>query len=187
MKKTILLKSILKKRGISMKNKKIFTTIFALLFLSTNITFGINLTKEEIQNIIGNDAIEVKSTHEKKDCFFMTQLKFYYNDIFLGTSKYQFVEKKLNVYLSSLEVKKEYRGSGIGEQLFYKTMREIHKQYPKIEIIWWMIYPDDIPKNVSLEEGYQLLYKFYRRVGATVNNFLNSGEINLKEAGYFDE
>lgn len=96
-------------------------------------------------------------------------------------------DNKNSVKLLIIRVFAKEQNKGFGSEIFILTMQHIHKTYPSIEKVYWDVCPLDMPENVSYEEAMQKLYKFYRKVGATVNEENNTAQINLKEAGYFDE
>ena len=66
----------------------------------------------------------------------------------------------------------EFQNKGIGEQFFYLTMYAISKQYRHHYIVDWMIFSTINPLS---SETNQKLFKFYGRVGAKVNEYLQSG------------
>lgn len=169
-------------------NNYISLFILSMAFLGVKTTIGMD-NKIDSNNIIHNNEIKIIEKKHIMKLFPLTRvtLTFYAGDILLAESRYNFNNGSTCADMDHLEVKREYRSRGLGEQIFYKTMYHIHKNNPKIEDVDWFISPHDPPKNMSLTEAFQLLFKFYRRVGATVDEYMGKGYINLKEAGYFDE
>lgn len=113
-------------------------------------------------------------------------LDFTKDEIAVGSSSYEKVDEQ-NAKLITLEVEENQQNHGYGKEIFRQTMKAIHKKYPSIEIVTWDIWPFVVPEKLTYEEAEKMLFNFYRRVGATVDEEKKNGSINLKDAGYFDE
>lgn len=117
--------------------------------------------------------------------------KFYNQDTYIGytdyeTTLYQEEESgKYYIFLAKIFVNKEYRNQKYGTEMFIKTMRAIHKQYPSITIVRWHIDPEGEFDSVeSLLAAKERLKKFYKKLGATIDED-DSAIFFLKNNNYF--
>ena len=164
----------------------IFFSIFACV---TYQAYGMQQILQHIKNILDTDNISFVTSHsqdQKNTNLTITRLDLYYGNILIGTSTYRHETHKQWIYLATLEATR-WKNRGIGEQLFYLTMYNIAQQYPNKPNVTMVIFAYDAPLHLSFYEKNKMIFAFYRRVGTMVDKSTNTGDINLKDAGYYDE
>ena len=166
--------------------------IIAFAALCTNISM-INCMEQIEQNLhdMLKQDLTIKVKLPKKEFYFIAhtlQLCTKKDNQLIGEALYVYYPQHQDtIKLDALKITKEFRNYGIGEQFFYLIMYTTLEQYPSIEKVVWEIVPFDQPINSSTQEAYNMLFKFYRRVGATVNEITEKGLLDLKKAGYLDK
>ena len=167
-------------RDISMKNNILF---LALLSLAASLNCMEAQIKANIQYILNNKNFEIQ--HEYG--YLIGSIKLYYDNNKIGKASYLVNNKDNRIYLSDYKIAEDFRNKGLGEQFFYLTMHILGKNHPQTTLVHWIIASTIDDTSITLEKS---LIKFYRRVGAHVfrDEYLSlKGNINLKDAGYFDE
>lgn len=176
-------------RGTSMKiNMKLFIIVSALLCAAYHMQ-GMEKIKSNLENILNADNISWITSYSN-DKYNTHNVHLYYGHTLIGTSSYyQYYNRFKKRYEISLDDIRStrWKNKGIGKQLFDLTMHFIAQDYPDTPDVTGIMVAYDPPADLSFLDAKAALFRFYERVGATVNQKTDKFKINLKDAGYYDE
>lgn len=165
----------------------------SLLILFTLTCFsarGMEQIEKNLQDILKQDlTITVKLPVKKYYYIHHTiELRTKKDNVMIGKATYaSYPNTKDTIKLDIITLGEQFRAQGAGEQFFYLTMYMLAQHYPTTKNVVWDTKPFGQSEGTSEIEAYDRLFKFYRRVGATVNTDDERGSLDLIKAGYFDE
>lgn len=146
-------------------------------------TKSVKTDSHEEKKLLAQKFIEACTTEKSKDL--TTQQNTFTilrNNKEVACAQYTFDAPKKRTFISDFTIQPEYRNQGIGSAFFELTMVKIAKSgLPRVE---WIAYPTSIPREMSLDEAADKLYRFYRAQGATVDEDSGNSSLDLVKAGY---